>query len=200
MKLQRLCAGVVLGAFALPALAHEVIYIATLNGANEAPPNASTGTGFATLTINEDTFTMRIEASFSGLVGNVTNAHIHCCTASPGTATAGVATPLPTFPGFPAGATLGVYDQTFDMTQSTSFNPAFVTANGNTTGSAFNALLAGIGTGRAYLNIHTTSVPAGEIRGFFALAPIPEPETYALLLAGLGLVGVAARRTQRATA
>lgn len=200
MNLKRLCAGVVFGALALPAFAHDVIYIATLDGASEAPPNASTGSGFATLTINEDNFTMRLEASFSGLVGNVTNAHIHCCTTNPGASTAGVATPVPTFPGFPSGATLGVYDRTFDMTQPASFNPAFVNANGGTTGSAFNALLAGVGSGRAYLNIHTTSVPGGEIRGFFALAPIPEPETYALMLAGLGLVGVAARRAQRTTA
>jgi len=28
----------------------------------------------------------------------------------------------------------------------------------------------------------------------FAIAAVPEPETYAMLLAGLGLVGVAARR------
>ncbi len=200
MNLKRLCAGLVLGALALPAFAHDVIYIATLDGASEAPPNASTGSGFATLTINEDNFTMRLETSFSGLVGNVTNAHIHCCTANPGASTAGVATPVPTFPGFASGATLGVYDQTFDMTQAASFNPAFVNANGGTPGSAFNALLAGVGTGRAYLNIHTTSVPGGEIRGFFTLAPIPEPETYALLLAGLGLVGVAARRARHATA
>lgn len=200
MNLKRLCTGVMLGALTLPAFAHDVIYIATLDGASEAPPNASTGSGFATLTINEDNFTMRLEASFSGLVGNVTNAHIHCCTTNPGASTAGVATPVPTFPGFPSGATLGVYDQTFDMTLTSSYNGAFINANGGTTGSAFNALLAGVGSGRAYLNIHTTTVPGGEIRGFFALAPIPEPETYALMLAGLGLVGVAARRAQRATA
>lgn len=200
MNLKRLGLGVVLGALALPALAHDVIYIATLSGANEAPANNSPGTGFATLTVNEDNFTMRLETSFSGLDGNVTAAHIHCCTAAPGAATAGVATPVPSFPGFPSGNTFGDYDRTFDMTLASSFNPAFVTANGGSTGSAFNALLAGIGTGRAYLNIHTSAVPAGEIRGFFALAPIPEPETYALMLAGLGLVGVATRRAQRAPA
>ena len=44
----------------------------------------------------------------------------------------------------------------------------------------------------AYFNIHTTAFAGGEIRGF--LAPIPEPETYALMLAGLAAVGVAARR------
>ena len=31
----------------------------------------------------------------------------------------------------------------------------------------------------------------------FVLTPIPEPETYAMLLAGLGLIGAIARRKQR---
>jgi hypothetical protein len=37
----------------------------------------------------------------------------------------------------------------------------------------------------AYLNIHTTSVPGGEIRGFLVL--VPEPSTAAIL----GIGGVA---------
>lgn len=45
-----------------------------------------------------------------------------------------------------------------------------------------------------YLNIHTSTNPAGEIRGQLLLAPVPEPETYAMMIAGLGLIGVAARR------
>lgn len=45
-----------------------------------------------------------------------------------------------------------------------------------------------------YLNIHTTTNTAGEIRGQLLLAPIPEPETYAMMIAGLGLIGIAARR------
>ena len=45
-----------------------------------------------------------------------------------------------------------------------------------------------------YLNIHTSTNPGGEIRGQLLLAPIPEPETYAMMIAGLGLIGVAARR------
>ena len=41
---------------------------------------------------------------------------------------------------------------------------------------------------------------AGEIHQQSLAAPIPEPETYAMLLAGLGMVGVIARRRQRAAA
>jgi NAD-dependent oxidoreductase involved in siderophore biosynthesis len=63
-------------------------------------------------------------------------------------------------------------------------------------GSAFNALVAGLDAGQAYLNVHTASFPGGEIRGL--LVPVPEPETYALMLAGLGIVGWAAKRRQRA--
>jgi hypothetical protein len=33
----------------------------------------------------------------------------------------------------------------------------------------------------------------------FEVAAIPEPETYALMLAGLGLIGAAARRRRTAT-
>jgi hypothetical protein len=59
-------------------------------------------------------------------------------------------------------------------------------------------LFAGLGAGTAYLNVHTTAFPGGEIRGFLtAVTPVPEPETYALFLTGLAWLGVAARRRQR---
>lgn len=37
----------------------------------------------------------------------------------------------------------------------------------------------------------------GSVAGFAPTAPVPEPETYALFLAGLGLIGAAARRRSR---
>lgn len=176
----------------MPAAAHTQVYVATLSGAAESPPVTSTGTGRVRVTIDDHDFTMRVQATFADLVGTTTVAHIHCCTALPVTGTAGVATPVPSFPGFPAGVTAGSYDQLFDMTVASSYNPSFLAANGGNTGAAFSALITGIADGKAYLNIHSTFVPSGEIRGF--LAPIPEPETYALMLAGLAAVGVAARR------
>lgn len=193
MKLSALFAGCLfVSVAAMPAAAHVNIYTTLLDGSSEAPPNASPGTGMAKVTVDFDLVTMKVEASFSDLQGNVTAAHIHCCTALPGAGTIGVATTLPSFPDFPLGVTLGTYDHTFDMTDASSYNPAFITANGGTVSGAFNALVAGLDGGSAYANIHSNIFPGGEIRGFLTL--VPEPEAYAMLLAGLAMIGVVARR------
>lgn len=151
---------------AAPAVAAVTSYTATLTGAAESPPNASPGTGFAQVDIDPVAHTMRVLVSFEGLLANVTNAHIHGPTAVAGTGTAGVATTTPTFPGFPAGVTAGIYDNTFDMTQASSFNASFITANGGTPALAEAALFAAIDAGKAYVNVHTTMFTGGEIRGF----------------------------------
>jgi hypothetical protein len=174
------------------AFAHTSIYTATLSGPNEFPANPSLGTGTATVTVDYDLLTMRVQATFSGLTGNTTASHIHGPIPDPpANPLAGVATPTPSFPGFPLGVQSGSYDQTFDMTQASSFNPAFVTANGGTVGSAMNVFFAGLDSGKMYLNIHTTNTQGGEIRGFFSL--VPEPSAFVLGAIGL-LTGVAFRR------
>jgi hypothetical protein len=196
MKLNHaLCTSAVLALTALPAAAHEQIYTVVMTGPAEAPPNASGGDGVAIITFDLDLFTMRVQTTFAELAGNVTASHIHCCTAVPGAGTAGVATQTPTFTGFPLGATFGSYDHTFDMTLASSYNAAFITANGGTVSTAFTALLNGIDAGRAYFNIHTSFAPGGEIRGF--LAPVPEPSSYALMLGGLAAIGALVRRRRQ---
>ena len=192
MRLRPSLAGFLFAAtLAAPAAADIGIYTTPLL---PEPNVSSTGHGFATLTIDATLMTMRVETTWADLVGTTTIAHIHCCTATPFTGTISPATTLPTWPNFPTGVTAGSFDETFDMSLAASWNPAFVTANGGIAG-AFGAFVDGLNDGRAYLNIHTSAFGSGEIRGFPTL--IPEPQTYALLLAGLGAVGLAARRRRK---
>ena len=57
---------------ALPAMAAIQVFTTTLSGAAEAPPNASPGTGNATVTIDDTSFSMRVQATFLGLTGLTT--------------------------------------------------------------------------------------------------------------------------------
>jgi hypothetical protein len=160
------------------------------------PPTASTATGSAIVTIDDVLQTLSVDMVFSGLTAPATASHIHCC-APPGS-TAMVATQTPTFAGFPV-AISGAYSHTFDMTLSTSWNPAFITAHGGTTTSAFSDLLAGMLAGNSYINLHNSVYPGGEISG--QLRAVPEPATWMTMLFGFGAIGASLRsRGRRATA
>lgn len=155
---------------ALPQLAPcaaSQVFVATLSGANESPPNASTASGTAVVVFRNDNGSMHVTTAFSGLSTGTTAAHIHCCLVPPAT-NVGVTTMVPYFTGFPTGVTAGTYDHTFDMGDPASWNATFVTAYTNVIGAWF-ALLNGADSGAAYFNIHTTSYPGGEIRGTLTL-------------------------------
>ncbi len=172
---------------AAPFVKADGIFTATLLGSNEVPPTASTAIGLITVTLAGDVLT--VHESFLGLVGGpAAAAHIHRC-ASPGV-NAPVAVP---FTGFPS-ATSGTYLNSFDLTLSSVYNSAFITANGGTAAGAESALLAALFAGQTYANIHDAQFPGGEIRGQL-IQQTPEPGT--LMLLGMGLTGLAAGRKRR---
>lgn len=137
------------------------VFKAILDGPSEAPPVDSPGTGTAFLTTDDILNTIRLQVSFSDLIGGTTVAHIHAPTPFAEGGTAGVATTIPTFPLFPTGVTSGTYDQTFDMLLASSYNPNFINSNGGSTATAQAALFSAIFDGKAYLNIHTTEFGGG---------------------------------------
>ena len=146
-------------------------FAASLDGASENPPNASPGTGAATVEIDTAARTLTIRIDLAGLTGRTTAAHIHCCTADPGSGMIGIAMTPVTLTGFPFGVTSGNYEQRFDLIHSSTYTLSFI-ANfgGGSTEGAEAALIAGIQAGKAYVDIHSTAFPAGEIRGFLAPA------------------------------
>jgi hypothetical protein len=181
---------------ASPAHAATFIFAGNLSGSQEVPPVSSPGIGTALAILDDATNQLSVQVTFANLIGTTTMAHIHCC--APIGANAGVATPVPNFPGFPLGVTAGSYSTILDLTQASSFNPAFITNNGGTVASARAALITGLQTNRAYFNIHTTTFPGGEIRGQL-LNAVPEPATWTMMLLGFGAIGATMRR-RRVTA
>ena len=172
---------------ALPA-AQAATYTAILNGATENPATPSSGIGGAIVTLDTTAHTLRVGASFSGLTGTTTAAHIHCCVAPPGNV--GVATQTPSFVGFPLGVTSGSMDVTYDTTQAATWNAGFITNNGGTVAGAEAALAAGLAAGQAYLNIHSSAHTSGEIRGFleFQAPAHPVPANSQWIMGGLVLL------------
>ena len=182
-------------AIGLPSVAGAAVFVygGTLSGSAESPPNASPGTGTVLVTFDNVAHTLRVQSSFSGLTSPTTQAHIHAATAAPLTGTAIVATTLPNFPGFPLGVTFGVYDAIFNTLAATTYNPAFVMANGGTPATAETALAGALAQGTSYFNIHTSAFPGGEIRAFLTSTSVPEPAGWTTMIAGFGLAGAALR-------
>jgi len=168
---------IVVSAFGLSsAQAAPTTYSCVLTGPAESPPNASPAIGNAQVQIDPVAHTMVVHCVFSGLVAGTSAAHIHGATAVPLTGTAGVATTTPYFAGWPVGSTSATYDITLNTLAASSYNPSYVTANGGTPASAETALFAAIAAGRTYFNVHSSTFPGGEIRGFL-VAPVATEKT-----------------------
>jgi hypothetical protein len=148
-------------------------------------PSDGFGAGFARYDDAINTF-LFVSVSGTGLVGSISDQHIHVGAFG---VSGPVALNMPV-PQLNTGGNFSIFGTDIGglpgLDDRTTLNA-----------SEESALLAG----NAYFNIHTTFDGAGEIRGqMIPVVAIPEPETYALMLAGLGLVGwVASRRRKTRT-
>ncbi|HEU4748381.1 MAG TPA: CHRD domain-containing protein [Gemmatimonadaceae bacterium] len=122
------------------------VYTATMFGTNEIPANTGAGAGSAVFIDN----TTRIDWTMTlDNISEVTASHIHG-PALPN-ANAGVLVNL-FIPASPTGA-LNNFTATGTITSSTNPNVSL------------DSLRTLMNTGRAYVNVHTTPIPAGAIRG-----------------------------------
>ena len=135
-----------------------VTYKATLSGANERPtPNSSAATGTWTGILNTQTNVLTYTMSYTGLSANSTASHIHA--QSDATTTANVVLNFQSFAGattaFTPGSTSGSAAGTINLSGGTVTG---FTITGDSLRKAMDA-------GMAYVNVHTTANPGGEIRG-----------------------------------
>jgi len=173
---------------ALPITAQAITFQfnAGLNGASEVPSSGASATGVATLFYDDNNSILTTDDSYSfslgvfGLSGVASGMHIH-------TEPAGVNGPIVVnlaaspFSVLNSGGTL-LIGGTNVLPPSASF-------------------LGQLQSGLAYINIHTALNPGGEIRGqLIQVSAVPEPSTYTMLLAGLGLIGLLARRRSKTSA
>jgi hypothetical protein len=133
-------------------------YRAHLSGGEEVPPVAVRSQGQAVFQLNKD----GTELSYRLIVANIsgiTQAHIHC-----GVEGANGPVVAFLFNLVPAGVTMNGVLQTGVVTDADVIaRPDDTACPGGV--ANFDEMMARIESGTAYVNVHTTTFPAGQIRG-----------------------------------
>ena len=165
---------------------------ANLGRTSIVPLGLSTGAGTVLVSYDSLAHSLYVETTFTGLQGVTTAAHIQSGT-TPNNLIPPVATQTPSFLSFPVGVTSGTFSGTYDLTQSSSWNAAYINAHGGTIASAEAYFAQSLLNGTAFFNINTSVFETGEVRGYLVVVPAP----LAASAGGLGLVGIALRRRRR---
>ena len=190
--------------------AHAVVYTfnASLNSGNEVAPvvSAATATGIAILaydtkdtsTATDDTydFSMAVFGLTGGTVAGTAARAWHIHGAASATENGPVRVNLDALPFVfvNSGSTLLVGGDDIAV------SPVPATASsvsGPNMGYGAMSFLSMLRDGLAYVNVHTDVNRAGAVRGqLIEVSAVPEPATYAMLLAGIAALGFVARRRQ----
>jgi hypothetical protein len=138
---------------------------ATLAGFREVPSISSPASGSFRATIDDKAGTISYTLSYSGLSGDVQQAHIHFGQRFVNGAisvflcqTEAVADPTGLAPECPQSGTVS------GMLQSGNMIEGDIEGQGIAPGE-FDELVAAIRAGVAYVNVHSSTFPAGEVRG-----------------------------------
>ena len=192
---------------AAPSASHALIYTfnASLAGSNEVPVGSgATATGTAildyddkgTLALTDDTynFSMSVFGLTGGTVAGTaaSGLHIHGAATAAENSPVRVSLDAAPFVAFNSGSTLLVGGNGVIAPTALFVTPASATNVGYPAMSFLDMLRNTL----AYVNVHTALNPGGAVRGqLVQVSVVPEPSTYAMFLAGLGVVGLMLRRS-----
>ncbi len=190
---------------AVPARATIHQYMGTLNAGQvvDGGGSTSTATGSAVVTVDDSSYTVTTDLTWSGLSGPADRAHLHF---APIGVSRSVADPNTYFfhevlddpDRTIAGCNLGYPDcvppsgTSSDVLQlSADDGYGAGLALGFSTNSFADLVLA-LNQGDIYVDMHTALYPSGEIRG--QLAAVPEPFTWAMTMLGFASFGFVTHR------